>query len=58
MCQACKNYKSNAISGYCCSGFNHNQGKGPISNGDCPDEAIANQKSTTHSCTVLTSKGK
>ena len=54
LCQACKNYNSDAISGYCCSGVNHNLGQGPYKNGDCPDEAIATQNSTSHSCVVLT----
>ena len=25
---------------YCCSGVNHEDGNGPVSNGDCPLEAI------------------
>ena len=58
LCQACKNYESNAISGYCCSGVNHQNGGGPILNGDCPHEAIVNQNSTSHSCVVLMNRGK
>jgi hypothetical protein len=57
-CPACKNYQSSAIFGYCCSGVNHRNGNGPISNRDCPDEAIAAQKSIDHTCVVLTKKGK
>ena len=50
-------YESNSTSGYCCSGINHQDGGGPMDNGDCPAEAVAAQLSFTHSCVVSMKKG-
>ena len=35
---------------YCCSGVNHGDGNGPVSNGDCPLEAILAVTSVNHVC--------
>ena len=57
-CSTCMNYDSLAISGYCCSGVNHFDGKGPIFNGNCPSDAIAVQKSNVHSCVISRKQGR
>ena len=57
-CSACMEYETEAISAYCCSGVNHISGNGPVSNGDCPADAISIQKSTTHSCVISKKRGK
>ena len=38
------------VGGYCCSGVNHGNGNGPVSNGDCPFEAIIAVTSKNHMC--------
>ena len=38
------------VGGYCCSGLNHKDGNGPVSNGDCPLEAILAVTSENHVC--------
>ena len=49
-CSFCDSKQSDAFSGYCCSGVNHQGGAGPIQNGDCPAEAVAAQTGPTHTC--------
>ena len=35
---------------YCCSGVNHKDGNGPVSNGDCPLDAVLAVTSVNHVC--------
>jgi len=52
-CRACQTHDSDALAGYCCSGVNHHGGGGPVSNGDCPANAVAAVTQSTHACVVL-----
>ena len=55
-CRACQTHDSDALAGYCCSGVNHHGGGGPVSNGDCPANAVAAVTQSTHACVVLKEK--
>ena len=43
---------------YCCSGVNHVNGNGPISNGDCPVGAVMAVTSESHVCVRTVKIGK
>ena len=55
-CQACSNDYPDAVAAYCCSGENHWLGEGIYENGDCPNEAVAVEMSTIHSCVIAKEK--